>query len=250
MLPDAAATNRAYYDSEAPGRDDYWRLMAAPRLRVRRIGEIVRAASPRSLVDLGCGGGVLLSEISQFLPEASLAGIDLSERQIEVNRQSLLFASWFAGDLTKAEAVPPQLHGSFDVVTCSEVIEHVDSPQSFLRNARLLTGAGGLLVLTTQSGPVHETERRVGHVRHFTGQELSALLEENGWQVERVWNEGFPFHDLSKWYANLRPDATVARFGERAYGPSERAVCAVLRLLFRFNSRRRGMQLFATARAR
>ena len=40
----------------------------------------------------------------------------------------------------------------------------------------------------------------------------------------------------------------MARFGQRAYGWRENLVCIALRLAFRLNSRRRGAQVFATAR--
>jgi hypothetical protein len=57
-----------------------------------------------------------------------------------------------------------------------------------------------------------------------------------------------PSHDLSKWYANLDPDRSMRQFGEKAYGPVERAVCLLLRGLFRLNSRTRGAQLVAMPR--
>ena len=76
------------------------------------------------------------------------------------------------------------------------------------------------------------------------------LLEETGWEAAQVWNCGFPFHDLSKWYANLNPNASMKRFGLRAYGPLENAVALMLRLLFKLNSDSRGAQLFAVARRR
>ena len=63
----------------------------------------------------------------------------------------------------------------------------------------------------------------------------------------RIWNTGFPFHDLSKWYANRDPDRSLEQFGERAYGMRENVICWALRQAFRFNSRRRGAQLFAVA---
>jgi hypothetical protein len=40
----------------------------------------------------------------------------------------------------------------------------------------------------------------------------------------------------------------MRNFGERPYGIKERLVSLTLRILFRFNSQRRGAQLFATAR--
>ncbi|HNI61811.1 MAG TPA: hypothetical protein PKW11_17855, partial [Pseudomonadota bacterium] len=103
-------------------------------------------------------------------------------------------------------------------------------------------------LLSTQSGKVRETERRIGHQRHFTVAEMSALLDRAGWQPIRVYNCGFPFHDLSKWYANRDPDASMQQFAGGKYGLREDVLCFLLRLAFRFNSRSHGAQLFAVAR--
>jgi SAM-dependent methyltransferase len=244
----AADINRRYYDSPNPGLDDYWRKMAAPRSRVRVLLGLLARVSPANVVDLGCGSGVLLQEIRHRHPRVRLTGIDLSSLQIAQNRRASPWAEWYVANLDGPAELPASVEGSFDVVIASEVIEHLDHPAQFLGNARALARPGGHLLLSTQSGVIRETERRVGHRRHFSVGEMEGLLGRSGWQAERVWNEGFPFHDLSKWYANRNPDDTIARFGERAYGWKEDLVCIALGLAFRLNSRRKGAQLFAVAR--
>lgn len=234
--------NREYYDKRTPGQEDYWRLMAAPRHRGRVILRLIEELAPQSLVELGCGDGRLLREVRQQWPAMRLAGIDLSEAQIEANRERDSSIEWRAADLQQSLAQSD----SFDVVVAAEIIEHLDDPSAFLRNARAL---GRNLILTTQSGPIGETERRVGHTRHFTAAAMRSLLDETGWRPQRVWNEGFPFHDLSKWLANVNADASMRRFGEQHYGPLERFVSWGLRVAFRFNSRKRGAQLFVRAEA-
>jgi hypothetical protein len=133
-------------------------------------------------------------------------------------------------------------------VVASEIIEHVEDPRGFLENAAAWASPGrGRLILSTQSGPVGETERRVGHRRHFSPEEARALLSAAGWTPARVWNCGYPFHDWSKRAANLFPAASMAHFSARAYGPFQNVTCAILRSLFRLNSQRKGAQLFALA---
>ena len=244
----AVEVNEEYYGRSAAGRDDYWRKMAAPRLRVRVLLGWLDSLNPASAVDLGCGGGVLLREIRDHHPEVRLAGIDLSTEQIEQNRRALPWAEWYVANLDSSADFPAPVKSAFDVVIASEVIEHLDHPDRFLTNAAAVAARRGHLLLSTQSGVIRETEKRVGHRQHFTAGEMEDLLGRCGWRVERVWNEGFPFHDLSKWYANRNPDRSMARFGEKAYGWKENAVCAALGLAFRLNSRRRGAQLFAIAR--
>ena len=248
-LAGADEVNRDYYATLPPGREDYWRKMAAPRFRVRTFLRLLDLEPPRALVDLGCGNGQLLGRFQERYPGARLAGIDLSAAQIEANRAKHSGIDWHVADLQRAGVLPAEIIGQFDAVVASEIIEHVADPETFLRNALQLASPGsGRLLLSTQSGTIHETERRVGHHRHFDRIEMEHLITKTGWSAVRVWNYGFPFHDLSKWWANRNPDANLARFAERGYGPLENGLCLALRFAFLFNSRRRGAQLFTIAR--
>ncbi len=245
----AEQVNREFYEQALPGQNDYWRKMAAPRFRVRTVTSELRARRPNSVVDLGCGGGQLLDEIGRAMPGVRLVGVDLSEPQLALNRKRLPDTRWICANIDQPVKWADEDRERYDAVTAIEVIEHVDNPNVLLANARTLLHPGGFVMLSTQSGRVGETERRVGHRRHFTAAEISSLLEGAGFRVERVWNAGFPFHDFSKWYANLNPDASMGRFGSKPYGLSEDLVCLGLRALFRLNSKRSGAQLFAVARA-
>ena len=234
--------NREYYEATNAGRDDYWRLMAAPRRRVQMILRLIAAvAEARTLVDIGCGNGALLDAIRARFPRLQLTGIDLSASQIEANRRREPSIEWLVADAQK-QVIP----ATFDIVVTSEVVEHLDDAASFLRNAAQL---GRHLILTTQSGTISETERRVGHVHHFPPDEIRDLLTHAGWNPQRVWNEGYPFHNLSKWYAGRNADAMMQRFDSRPYGPAERFACFLLRTAFLFNSRSHGAQLYAVATA-
>ncbi|MCS6912905.1 MAG: methyltransferase domain-containing protein [Myxococcales bacterium] len=239
--------NRFYYERVAPGVHDYWRKMAAPRFRVATLLRLVDEAPPRQLCDLGCGGGQFLLQVQARYPGALLCGVDLSQAQIELNRRLHPDIRWVCLDLDQEAELPHDLQGACDTVVAMELIEHLAHPEALLRIALRLARPAGRLLLSTQSGPVRETERRVGHRRHFTAREMHNLLIQTGWRPVRVWNCGFPFHDLSKWYANRNPQAMLRRFGEGPYGLREDLICLVLRLLFRLNSRRRGAQLFAVA---
>ena len=223
--------------------------MAAPRFRVRTVTNELRVRGPASVVDLGCGGGQLLDEVRHVMPGVRLVGVDLSEPQLALNRQRMPDTRWIGANMDQPMKWADEDRERYDAVTAVEVIEHVDHPDVFLKNARALLAPGGFVVLSTQSGRVGETERRVGHRRHFTAEDISALLVGAGFRIDRVWNAGFPFHDFSKWYANLNPDASMGRFGSKPYGLSEDLVCLGLRVLFRFNSSSTGAQLFAVARA-
>jgi SAM-dependent methyltransferase len=244
---EAASINEVYYNRPTDGLADYRQLMAGPLWRTRLLLEQIASPPPRRVADLGCGGGDLLRAVHARHPGAETVGFDFSSAQIEANQSRQPGVTWRIADLNHVAAFPADLLGRFDTLISLEVIEHLDHPASLLRNALQLAAPGARLILSTQSGRVGETERRVGHLRHFSVADMTELLDSAGWRPVRVWNTGFPFHDWSKRLANLNPDASMRMFSEQRYGPLQRAVCALLRLAFRFNSAHHGNQLFAVA---
>lgn len=244
----ARSVNAEYYMADSPGRVDYWRLMAAPRARASAFLKFIDEYSPKSLVDLGCGSGWLLKEIGGIHPEISLCGIDFSAAQIDRNRREFPSLRWVVADLDREMSFGEASTEKFDAAIAAEIIEHVDDPVLFLKNALALVAKGGMLCLSTQSGRIWETERQVGHRRHFSVGEMRELMASSGWTAVRIWNEGYPFHDLSKFFANRNPRRTMEAYSRAPYGRRQRAVCRLLRLIYGFNSKRRGAQLFALAR--
>lgn len=241
--------NREYYASKSSGRADYWRLMAAPRFRMRTFLGLLADVRPASIVELGCGSGLLLQEIKRAFPAARLCGMDFSESMIESDRVADPSIDWRVADLDERREFPSGIAASFDAVIASEIIEHLDHPEALLRNAlQLAKPGGGVLMLSTQSGKVYETERSVGHKRHFSAAEMRGALSSSGWEPIRVWNAGFPFHDMAKFFANISPERTMRAYSGKPYGVSQRLVCAILRAAYMLNSKTRGAQLFAIAR--
>ncbi len=239
--------NGHYYSTLKPGRRDYWRYMAAPLMRLETMMNVLVNTPPQKVIDLGCGDGSLLLAVSSRFPNAQLAGIDRSFSQIEENRKRNGSISWQAADFDSTNDLVPELNGKFDVALCMEVVEHVADPSRLLLHARGLVRPGGRLILSTQSGPLRETERRVGHRKHFSEEEMADLLKSNGWNPVRVWNSGWPFHDLSKWIANIFPDRSMRHFGDVAYSWSQKTICQILGVAFKLNSKKHGAQLFAVA---
>lgn len=92
------------------------------------------------LVDIGCGTGNLLNRISQASPKLILSGIDL------VNYTDIKNINFIKQDFNEDFDVEDSL---FDIVVCTEVIEHLENPRHLLRQISKISKKGGLIVLTT-----------------------------------------------------------------------------------------------------
>jgi 2-polyprenyl-6-hydroxyphenyl methylase/3-demethylubiquinone-9 3-methyltransferase len=116
-------------------------------LRLDWIDQHVGLAGKRVL-DVGCGGG-LLSE-GMATRGAIVTGIDLSEKPLGVAKLHLL-ESGQKVDYRKiaVEALAEEMPGTFDAVTCLEMLEHVPNPSSVVSACARLVKPGGQVFFST-----------------------------------------------------------------------------------------------------
>lgn len=111
---------------------------------VRRI----RPLSSLRVLDVGCGGGLLTEAMAAAGAHAT--GIDLSEQLIDIARLHLLESGLQAEyRVVSAEALAAEQPGTFDVVTCMEMLEHVPDPQAIVQACFDALKPGGTLFLST-----------------------------------------------------------------------------------------------------
>src|SRR4051794_157879 len=103
-----------------------------------------RPLEGKSALDVGCGAGLLAEPLARL--GAAVTGIDASPDVIAVARDHAtaqgLAIDYRAGDVQ-------DLPGSFDLISCMEVIEHVADPGVFIKALAKRLAAGGLLILST-----------------------------------------------------------------------------------------------------
>ena len=166
------------------------RMMAA---FARDLDDLIARADPGSLLDVGCGEGVLTQRWAQRLgPDRRVVGIDLEDpalrREWDARRaDNLCFAAMRAERLDFAD-------GEFDAAAAIEVLEHVGDPQRTL--AEMARVARRHLIVSVPREPVWRAANLArgayvralgntpGHVNHWSRRRFIRLLERHGTVIE------------------------------------------------------------------
>jgi 2-polyprenyl-3-methyl-5-hydroxy-6-metoxy-1,4-benzoquinol methylase len=242
--------------------DQHWMGMAdsasrnpAQAMRRRVIRSLLRAGDRGArILDIGCGQGDMIAQLSRHYPHAELCGIDYSQYGVDVARTKVPGARFGQRDLLQPGDPEPELAGWATHAVCSEVLEHVDEPQTLLENARPYLAPGCRLVVTVPGGRMSAFDRHIGHRRHFTPETLGRVLVAAGFEVEETTGAGFPFFNLYRTVVILRGGRMVQDAGGAGGGALSlpaRAAMAVFRPLLAAPVPRNGLgwQIVGVARA-
>ena len=116
-------------------------------LRTKFIMEKINTPNPK-ILDVGCGGGILSEALAKA--GAQVTGLDLSDASLQVARQHsqqqglhIEYRYERVEDLAQKEA------GTYDVVVCMEMLEHVPEPSKVIAACAQALKPGGLAFFST-----------------------------------------------------------------------------------------------------
>ena len=159
--------------------DRYWWFVGRRRLALGLLRDAVGTDRPEVL-DLGCGTGAVLSELSTWTRSA---GVDMAAQALEYSAQRGL------RDLVGARGESlPFREGCFDAVVALDVFEHIEDDAAALREACRVLKPGGALVLSVPAfmslwGP-HDVA--LMHFRRYRRHELRERLRVAGFESAKV----------------------------------------------------------------
>jgi SAM-dependent methyltransferase len=158
----------------------------------RTLDELFERAAPQSLLDVGCGEGVLTHEWAQRLAGRRVVGIDLDDPQLHAEWERRL-APNLEYMVMKAQNLP-FADGEFDVAAAIEVLEHVPDPEHTV--AEMARVAQRWLLVSVPREPLwralnmargaywRDLGNTPGHLNHWSKRSFTALLARHGEVVE------------------------------------------------------------------
>jgi len=156
------------------------------------LDELFHQAAPESVLDVGCGEGVLTTKWAQRLGSRPVLGVDLEDPKLRAEwsrrqRSNLEFRALAAGNL-------PFAADEFDLAAAIEVLEHVPDPEQTV--AELARVARRHLLVSVPREPlwrmlnvargayVRELGNTPGHVNHWSRRSFMDLLSRHGEVVQ------------------------------------------------------------------
>ena len=145
----AAVTEQQIFD-----REDWWDKNGAFRLlhdinplRLRWLQTATGGISGKTLLDIGCGGGIFAEAAA--LTGAKVTGIDKSAAAINCAKQHSAERKLSVNYYCQNSLTNNITTDEYDIITCFEMLEHTDSPDEIVADIAALLKPGGTAAFST-----------------------------------------------------------------------------------------------------
>jgi 2-polyprenyl-3-methyl-5-hydroxy-6-metoxy-1,4-benzoquinol methylase len=190
------------------------------------------------IADFGCGRGWLSNKLSEF---GQVTGFDISELAVANAKKSFPDSTFVC--LDASQDIPLDFSEKFDLVVSSEVIEHIDDQENYLKNIHQLLKKEGNVIITTPNGSWFNAfycdgrERWKQPIENWrTPDELTALASKVG--ISKISVTTFQ----SEWIFAFKPNVSVkwissdiVRKGLKAFGLYNNKINSLNKNMFGLN---------------
>lgn len=178
--------NRRFFDRWAKSYDKFifgWWMRYIQREVIRQLD----LTQNSSVLDVGCGTGYTISELSKTISTGKLAGIDLSPNMIARAQRKLSGTENVGFHQAEVEKIPFK-NNSFDDVICTEAFHHFSEPSKALQEMKRVVKKQGRIIIADISFLPHFIfnilfKIEPGFVKMYSKLEMAQLAEKAGLRV-------------------------------------------------------------------
>lgn len=168
--------------------------------KLRTILDIIEVSGvkPKKFLDVGCASGWLLSKIAKKYPKAACIGVDVYKNAIQYGKKRYKSLQLIHADAHNL----PFKDETFDIVLCTEVLEHVISPEKVLKEINRVLKDEGVAIIEMDTGNMpfrliwycwtrlaHGVWKDA-HIHTFTEQKLEDMIKGDSFVItkKKVFN--------------------------------------------------------------
>ena len=157
------------------------------------------------ILDWGCGGGGNFNTLAKF---GEVYGVDSSELNIKIAKERGI------KKLYRFEKVEEMNIGiKFNLVTCLDVLEHIDNDKEFLEGLRKLIKKDGYVLVTVPAYKFMWTnlDLLLGHYRRYSNKDLKKLFIKSGYKILKS----------SYFFTTISPPFILFRIYQKLFGKAK-----------------------------
>ena len=136
--------------------------------------------SGKSVMDVGCGTGMLLKTLSEKFSISSQTGMEYAESAIDLAKKSHPAGKYIVHDIN----LPHSL--KYEAVFCTEVLEHILKPVEAYKNLLQMVEDGGFLFITVPNG---RNDTFFGHINFWSPESWITFIGENSFGLRYTTEE-------------------------------------------------------------
>lgn len=161
----------------------------------KKLAEVLKLLprQAKKILDVGCSSGVLTARVAKYLPKSKVTGLDSYQKAVNFAKSKYPKIKFVAGDAHKL----PFKDKAFDLIICTETLEHVTDPKGVLLEIKRVLSKNGAALISMDTGNwlFHlvwffwtKTRGRVwqdAHLHEFNSKILEDLIKEAGFRIKK-----------------------------------------------------------------